>query len=465
MKKRIQKLTALLLFGTMTVSLMAGCGNSGGGDTNKDSSDANSDSQDNSDASTDDKENTGSSSGGSGAEVTLWHYFEHEAPDLEAIVEKYNQEQDKIHITATYVSREELMKQYTIGAVSGELPDIGMVDSPDMASYVSLGVFEDITEDLTSWEDLEQFYPGPLLSCQDADGKYYGLPNNSNCLTLACNMDVLKAAGFEEPPTTWEEFREVCEKTTNPDDGTYGFAMCAIGTEEGTFQLLPWICSAGGNIDSLDSAESIKGIQFLTDLVQDGLMSKEVINWQQSEAYNSFCAGKAAMLESGTWQLADIDEKINGTFEYQYALLPKDQEYSSTIGGENFGVCTGTEYKDECVDFLKYLMNAQNNADFTAAAAKLPVRKDAVSLNELFTTDERYEVFNEGMNYARARGPHAQWPTLSEAFYTAVQQSLLGEKTPEEALKAAAETISPIVAEDPLPEASIGGGVADDVNK
>lgn len=109
-------------------------------------------------------------------------------------------------------------------------------------------------------------------------------------------------------------------------------------------------------------------------------------------------------------------------------------------------------------------MNAQNNADFTAAAAKLPVRKDAVSLNELFTTDERYAVFNEGMNYARARGPHAQWPTLSEAFYTAVQQSLLGEKSAEDAMKDAAATIDPIVAEDPLPEASIGGGVADDVN-
>ncbi|MCI9620404.1 MAG: ABC transporter substrate-binding protein [Dorea sp.] len=449
MKKRIQKLTALLLFGSLTVSLLTGCGGGNSGSSGGDGSSS--------------SEESSESSGGAG-EVTLWHYFEHEAPDLEAIVEKYNEEQDKIHITATYVSREELMNQYTIGAVSGELPDIGMVDSPDMASYVSLGVFEDITDDVGSWEDLDQFYPGPLLSCQDADGKYYGLPNNSNCLTLACNMDILKKAGFNEPPTTWDEFRKVCEKTTNASDGVYGFAMCAIGTEEGTFQLLPWICSAGGNIDTLDSPESIKGIQFLTDLVQDGLMSKEVINWQQSEAYNSFCAGKAAMLESGTWQLADIDEKINGTFEYQYALLPKDEEYSSTIGGENFGVCTGTEYRDECVDFLKYLMNAQNNADFTAAAAKLPVRKDAVSLNELFTTDERYAVFNEGMNYARARGPHAQWPTLSEAFYTAVQQSLLGEKSAEDAMKDAAATIDPIVAEDPLPEASIGGGVADDVN-
>lgn len=445
MKERYQKIAALLLVGVMAGGTLAGCGGS-----SADSGDAG--------------ESSSSSSSGEAAEVTLWHYFEHEAGDLEAVVDKYNESQDAIHVTCTYVSREELMNQYTIGAVSGELPDIGMVDSPDMASYISLGVFEDITEDLESWEDLEQFYSGPLASCMDADGKYYGLPNNSNCLTLCCNMDILNAAGFDSPPTTWEEMRQVCEATTNAADGVYGFAMCAIGTEEGTFQILPWIYSAGGNIDDLTSDGSVKAIQFLTDLVQDGLMSKEVVNWQQSEAYNAFCAGKAAMFESGTWQLADIDEKINGTFNYEYALLPMDQEYASTIGGENFGVCTGTEYKDECVDFLKFLMNAQNNADFTAAAAKLPVRKDAVSLNELFTTDERYAIFNEAMNYARARGPHAQWPTLSEALYTATQQSMLGEKSVEDALSAAADTISPIVAEDPLPELSVGGGVAEDVN-
>lgn len=182
--------------------------------------------------------------------MTLWHYFEAEAPALEALIEEYNEMQSDIHITPTYVSREELMNQYTIGAVSGELPDIGMVDSPDMASYISLGVFEDITEELESWDDLQYFYEGPLLSCQDADGNYYGLPQNSNCLTLCCNMDILNAAGYDSPPTTWDEFLEVCQKTTDSANGVYGFAMCAVGTEEGTFQILPWIWSAGGDIVS-----------------------------------------------------------------------------------------------------------------------------------------------------------------------------------------------------------------------
>ena len=47
-------------------------------------------------------------------------------------------------------------------------------------------------------------------------------------------------------------------------------------------------------------------------------MSKEVVNWQQSDAYNAFTSGKAAMFESGTWQLADIDEKINGSISILY---------------------------------------------------------------------------------------------------------------------------------------------------
>lgn len=187
MKRRFQKIAALMLVGAMAGTLVTGCGGSSSGS----SSESSSDSKEASDSS--------SSNSNGAAEVTLWHYFEHEAPDLEAVAEKYNESQDKIHVTCTYVSREELMNQYTIGAVSGELPDIGMVDSPDMESYISLGVFEDITDDIKDWDELDQFYDGPLSSCMDADGKYYGLPNNSNCLTLCCNMDILNASRYREP--------------------------------------------------------------------------------------------------------------------------------------------------------------------------------------------------------------------------------------------------------------------------
>ena len=53
-------------------------------------------------------------------ELTLWHYFDASA-DAQAIIDfcnEYNELQDAVYINPTYVSRQELMNQYTIGAVS-----------------------------------------------------------------------------------------------------------------------------------------------------------------------------------------------------------------------------------------------------------------------------------------------------------------------------------------------------------
>ena len=248
-----------------------------------------------------------------GAEVEVWHYFEHEAEALNMLAKEYNEMQSDIYVIPTFVSREELMKQYTIGAVSGELPDIGMVDSPDMASYISLGVFEDITSYLEGWEDLEQFYAGPLSSCMDPQGNLYGLPNNSNCLALLCNMELLNAAGFDAPPKTMEEFMAVAEATTDPENGVYGFAMSCIGNEEGTFQFIPWLYGAGATVATVGGEEGIASLQTLQDLAANGWMSKEVVNWGQGDGLNAWVAGKAAMFEAGTWMIANLDGEFKET--------------------------------------------------------------------------------------------------------------------------------------------------------
>lgn len=447
MKKRT---VSMLLLTAMLASAIAGCGNAA---TEQTSTETKTEEKPVAEQTTQTEQTTANANANdSRPEVTVWHYFEHEADALNKVADQYNSMQDKVKVTCTFVSREELMNQYTIGAVSGELPDIGMVDSPDMSSYISLGVFEDITAELKEWGELDNFYEGPLSSCMDAEGNIYGLPNNSNCLALLCNMDILEANGFTAPPTTWDEMYEVAKACTDPANSVYGFAMSAISNEEGTFQFIPWLYSAGADVSTLSSDGAVKSLDFLGKLVNEGLMSKEVINWGQGDALNAFAAGKAAMLESGTWQISQIDSgdvKLS-TDNYKFALLPKDVKNASVIGGENFGVCKGTEYKEECIDFLKYMMTAENNADWCEIAGKLAVRSDAATLKDFWTADERYAVFNDSMNYAVARGPHPEWPTISEALYTAEQAVLIGEKDAKTAMTEAAEKVAPILAASPI---------------
>ena len=365
-------------------------------------------------------------------EVTMWHYFD-QKPEQEMLAdmaEEYNSLQDDIHINATFVSRTELMNQYTVGALSGELPDIGQVDSPDMESYISLGVFEDITDELESWGELDQFYDGPLSSCKDP---------------------------YDHMPQSLDEFKEMVAATTDASNDVYGFAMCAVSTEEGTFQILPWLRSVqngtGVNVDNITADSAVNGLQTLGDFVANGYMSKECVNWTQADAWNQFCAGKAAFAECGTWHLAQTDA-INGAYEYDFTLLPTGDEgtSTSTIGGENFGVCKGSENKEACAKFLEWLCSQENEAKWAAVGGKIPTRQDATA--EYTFEQDGFKVFTEEMNYAQARGPHAEWPSISEAIYTATQSVIVDGTSAKDALETAAAKINPIVEETPLPESN-----------
>lgn len=357
-------------------------------------------------------------------EVELWHYFEssHDKDMIEARVEEYNRLQSRIHITPVYYSRQEMMSQYTVGAISGKLPDIGMVDSPDMAYFISLGTFIDITEELKAWGELDSFYPGPLSSCMNGD-RLYGLPHNSSCLCLAVNMDLLAKAGYDHMPADRTEFAEMAAAATDADNGIYGFAMSCIDTEEGTFQMLPWL--------TMDDAA--EGLAFLGDLYHNDIMNPECLAWNQADAWYSFTQGQAAMVECGTWHLSMTDE-MQGAFNYDFCLLPTgaDGKTASVIGGENIGVCAGCADEAECVAFIEWLCSRENVAAWSLGAGKLSPRSDCI-------VDYPYEqkgfaVFQEEMQYARARGPHAEWPNISKEINRACQSVFIDNRKPAEAL-------------------------------
>lgn len=376
--------------------------------------------------------------------IQLWNYFpEAFIGFFESQLDDFNASQDRIEVVSTFVSREDLMKQYALGSVSGELPDIGMTDSPDTATYIEMGIFEDITELADTWGELDAFLPGPLSSCRDGEGKLYGLPQNTNCLGFIYNKTILEAAGFSEPPQTWDDVKTMCEAITQ--QGVYGIGVVAPSTENATFQFIPWLYSAGGGIEQVNSEAGVRALSFITELYQAGHISPEAINWTQTDLAESFIAGNTAMMLSGSWNIPTITS-AGVDFEWGVCEIPMDQQHASVIGGENLSVCVGTEHKEEAFEALSYLMSAQVNADYAEVAGRFPVRSDAMELKDVWTNAESdYSIFANIMEYAVARGPSPNWTSISEAVYTNIQASLLNEKTPEQALNDAAVTIEPLL--------------------
>lgn len=422
MKKR---LVAIMMVMSMTALTLAGCG---GGDS----------------ASTDDtaaaEEGSEESSADADGKTTIsfWHYMstDKEGKFVQEAVDEFNESQDEIYVEAQYLPREELMKQYTIGVVSGELPDVGMVDNPDHNSYAAMGVFEDIT-DLYEESGDTNFLEGSISSCY-YDDKLYGLPWGNNCLGLFYNKQMLDEAGVEVP-TTWSELEAACEALTK--DGTYGLAISAINNEEGTFQFMPWLLSAGGSVDDLSSAESKEAMSYIKGLVDSGYVSSECVNWTQADAEKQFASGKAAMMINGPWQFSGLAEDAPD-LEYAVAQVPKadDGDYASCLGGENIGICTGANVEASW-EFISWIMSKDKSAEICKSIGRLSPRSD-VDTESLYADEPNWKVFAEIMPNAQSRGPSPSWPELSAAIYNAQQQVITGAKDVDAAMDEAATTIA-----------------------
>jgi multiple sugar transport system substrate-binding protein len=357
-----------------------------------------------------------------------WISQPHQSAAFDDLHKAFQEKYPHIRIERTFYSFGDIRQQLLVGSIAGNTPDIVLVDNPDHQALAAAGVLADITEYVEEWGQADQFFDGPLASVV-YNGRYYGLPQNSNTLALYYNKEMFAAAGIEQPPATWEELYEVAKRLTTPN--VRGLHISANMTEEGAFQVLPFLWQAGADLDSLDSPEAIKAFSFIQKMVEDGIISLDVLGMDQHDIAMQFCSGAAAMMFNGPWNIATVRE--NADFEWGVALLPTDVRAASGLGGENWAIGAETEYVEEAFAFLAFASEYEKHRETISRQGRLPSRKD-VAEDPVFTADELVKVFNEQLQYAKARayGPH--YPEMSRIFQEAYQAVMLG-RDPEQVAK------------------------------
>jgi multiple sugar transport system substrate-binding protein len=355
------------------------------------------------------------------------HCEGNDKPALIALMKKFQDQNPNIKVNAQYVVNSELKKQMRIAMLSNTMPDLLVFDNPDFSSFAADGYLLDVTDRMAKWGEVDQFQPGPLSSVK-YKGRIYGIPWYSNDLALIYNQDMLDKAGVK-PPKTWDEVRAAAAKLTG--NGVYGLAIAGVKSEVSTFQFIPWLYSAGGSYDKLDSPEAIKALTYLTELIQDKSMSKEVANFAHGDLIKAFEGGRAAMVIQGSWAVWTLKNDVPD-LKYGVLPIPSDKTSVTVLGGYNVGISKDCKNVDAAFELLKFLGSKGPEAEYALGTTSIPTRKDA----ELSAEYKKYplSVFVNQMPNAVAR-VNPFWPDLSLNIQVALQEALLGAKTPEQALK------------------------------
>jgi multiple sugar transport system substrate-binding protein len=333
-------------------------------------------------------------------------------------------------ITSTHVPGPSLITKVLQQETSKTLPDVLMLDNPDVQQIASSGALMPLSDYGITGNGVEQ----EVLAAGTLNGKLYGLAPGVNSLGLFYNKDEFAAAGLT-PPTTWAELASDAKKLSG--NGKYGFAFAGTNTYEGTWQFLPWMWSNGGSETQLNSPQNAQALDFLASLVKDGSVSASVVGWGQGDALNQFIAGKAAMMENGPWNIPAL-KAVKG-LNFGYVPIPGSaagQKSVAPLGGETFTVPnTGNTAKETAAGKIVACINSPGNENTIAAENNYIPSNPAIAA-AFGKSNPGLAPFVSIVADARSRTGllGTKWPTVATEIYEAEQLALTGKATGAAAL-------------------------------
>ena len=200
-----------------------------------------------------------------------------------------------------------------------------------------LMVGQGLAADLTSYfkaSKLDQVYNPNLMSLVSADGKIYGMPIEAYVMGLAYNIKMLKDAGYDAPPTTWEELGPMAQKLTNRDAGIAGFSFIRGEAHQagwhGTVIAYNFglddaaIVTKGDDgkyIAGFDNAQTLAALNYIKDLQwKYDALPRELLEWPTNGEI--LATGNAAMVLMAGGQLEWIKQTYPDVDMTQFGFAP-----------------------------------------------------------------------------------------------------------------------------------------------
>jgi len=314
---------------------------------------------------------------------------------------------------------------------ASNLPDIAMVDNPKVSTLADAGLLTTAAENGLDTSNIQ----ANILSAGEINGDVYGVPVGANTLGLYYNPKVLTDAGVDIATVKdYASLTAAIQKVVAA--GHKGITFSAVGTEEGSFQFLPWFWGAKADLTKLDAPESIAALTLWTDWVKNGLAPQSVLTNTQGTSWDEFLTGDFGFAENGSWFQGAADE--NG---YKVIQIPG-------IDGGSAPAPTGGEFIAIPVqkDTSRYATSAkivecltEGSAGATALGYVAPTKAgaDAQAAANAAGANEFWVKAVSDAKPRTADNLGTKYSVISEQLYTAVQVALSGGSSPTDALKAA----------------------------
>ena len=406
MKAYFSKLAAVFLAIAMLAMCIAGCGGNGVPDATVNGSDHSSAASDSSDPQQPAEEVT----------ITFWHTYgdSEEAQFLNVVMPLWEKAHPEIKVEAVRQDSSQYHQMIVTSFGTGMSPDVARVDITNVAAYAKQGGLVALS-DFADFAELSAAYLEAPLSTNLYQGKYYGLPLDTNCKAAVVNTNVLKELGLNEVPATMEEFLAAAK-----DRGTYSLNVSGVGD----WDMYPYFWLFGGTLTDegftkatgyLDSEASIAAINKLLELHEQKIFTIRDVDGSV-DAWDGINS-EYAMFFEGPWYFGSYEDcAAKGIVA---ATIPTYEGRSaSVVGGEDIAVFATSKHQQAAYEFAKFMTSEEVQLAMLEAG-QLPILKSLVG-HEAVTSNPVWSVYMKQMESAKARIPSPNNSAIQEIWSEAI---------------------------------------------
>ncbi|MFC3166220.1 extracellular solute-binding protein [Ciceribacter thiooxidans] len=366
--------------------------------------------------------------------------------DVRAMTEAFTKANPDVTVNLEFVPYEGLHDKTVLAQGSGGGYDVVLFDVIWPAEYAANNVLVDVSDKIT--DDMKTgVLPGAWTTVQ-YEGKYYGMPWILDTKYLFYNKEILEKAGITAPPKTWAELTEQAKIIQQKNLLKTPIAWSWSQAEAAICDYTTLVSAYGGDFlkdgkPVFQTDGGLDALKYMVDSYKSGLTNPNSKEFLEEDVRKVFENGDAAFALNWTYMYNMANDPKDSKVAGKVGVVPAPgvegkSEVSAVNGSMGLGITTASKHPEEAWKYITFMTSqATQNA---YAKLSLPIWSSSYEDSTVTAGQEELVAAAEkGLAAMYARPTTPKYQELSTALQQAIQEALLGQSTPEDALKSAAE--------------------------
>jgi multiple sugar transport system substrate-binding protein len=248
----------------------------------------------------------------------------------------------------------------------GENLDVILGDVIWTAQLAESDWISDLSDRFTE-SQRKEYLPGSVEAIT-YEGKTFGMPWFTDTGLLYYRKDLLQESGFDGPPKTWDELKQMTLKVREDAGLKYGFVFQGAAYEGGVCDGMEFIWTHGGEVLDpddptrvlVDSPEAIAGLATERSMITERISPEAVTVYKEDESAGAFLNGDAVFLRNWPYVYSLV-----GTSDYPklrpdqvgVSELPSadGEPGSGTVGDQPLYISSSAKDPDAAWKFIQFL--------------------------------------------------------------------------------------------------------------